>query len=224
MIAAGVSTPGATQISHEQPTAPPHGWAEGMWRLDGRNEAAGWLAVPAAVDDVDEWVRAQALELRAAWGDRWSPEEAVVESLLRAGLQARPTDAAQAFQLWPVAAPVVAYVDVAFGRTPPDGGPSTGIRYEAEGLGVGVQTVQQVHDEKSGSTLVGVQVSFIAGDAAVVATFHPTFGELLTMLIGQFHAFVQSLELHGPDGARVIAQTPAGFVADASWADSLPAP
>lgn len=209
----------------EQPTAPPPGWGAGMWRLDGRNDAAGWLPIPARVDDVDAWVGAKLDELRTEWADDWTPEAATAaEQLLRAGLDARPDDAAQAFQVWPLRAPIVAHVDVAFGEPPAGGAPREGILYEAEGLGVGVQTVQRVVDEQTGAVLIGMQISFVSADAAVVVTFHPTFGELLTMLVGQFHALVQSLELFRPDGSPVLAQTPAGFVALEGWADSLPSP
>lgn len=209
----------------EQPTAPPPGWGAGSWRLDGRNDAAGWLPIPAQVDDVDAWVGTKLEELRAAWADQWSPEAAgAAEQVLRAGLAARPADAAQAFQVWPLRAPIVAHVDVAFGEPPAGGGPREGILYEADGLGVGVQTVQRVVDEATGTVLIGVQISFVGDDAAVVATFHPTFGELLTMLIGQFHALVQSLEFFRPDGTRVVATAPAGFLEPEGWADSLPSP
>lgn len=195
-----------------------------MWRLDAHTDAPGWLGLPARVDDPEAWVRDRAEELRVAWAEHGNPEQSVVvEEILRAGLAARPADAALAFQLWPVPATLVAHVDAAFGAPPAGGGPREGILYEAEGLGVGVQTVQQVHDEPTGITLVGIQISFITPEAAVVVTFQPTIGELLTLLIAQFHAFVQTLTFTAPDGRPVVARAPAGFIEDASWADSLPA-
>ncbi len=207
------------------PTAPPPGWGEGLWRLSGRSETAGWLLQPSRVEDADAWVDTQTAELRGAWGERWRTEdEASVRALLRLGLDARPAEAALAFQLWPAPAPLVAHVHVGYGAAPEAPvGPDAGSLYEAAGLGFGVQAVRRVRD--ADLDLVGLDIAFLADGAAVVASFEPTVPELFALLVGQFHAFVQTLEFVAPDGRPVRAAAPAGFLdasADADWADTVP--
>ncbi|SFI66680.1 MULTISPECIES: hypothetical protein [Microbacterium] len=215
----------ASTVGADAPLAPPPGWGDGLWRLSGRSETAGWLLQPHRVEDAEAWVDAQTAELQEAWGARWRSEtEPSVRALLRLGLDARPVDAALAFQLWPVPAPLVAHVHAAFGAAPEVApGPGAGSLYEAEGLGVGVQVVRRVRAEEV--DLVGLDIAFVAGESAVVASFEPTVPELFALLIGQFHAFVQTLEFIAPDGTPVRASAPAGFLdasADADWADTVP--
>ncbi len=210
-------------------TGPPEGWGAGMWRLSGHSEVPGWLLLPAQVDDTDAWVAAGVAEIESAWQEHWRPEQApVVAALLRNGLIARPDEAALAFQLWPVPAPLVAHVHASFGARPAGLvlGPDDGVLYDAAGLGQGIQLPLRVHDDAAGVDLIGVQLVFLSADAAVQVTFEPTVPELFGMLVGQFHAVVQSLELVGPDGQPVLAHAPQGFpdaAADATWPGSLPA-
>ena len=221
-----------TTVTRAEPadaTQPPPDWGAGLWRLSGRSDVAGWLDLPAHVDSVDEWVEAQAGELRAAWGSAWRDDQsAAVAGLLRGALAARPDDAALAFQLWPVPAPLVTHVRASFGARPAGLrlGPGDGVLYEAAGLGFGVQALRQVRVDDAGLDLIGIEIAFLGEDAAVVASLEPTIPELFAMVVGQFHAFVQTLEFQGPDGRAIVAPAPAEFLdaaPDATWADTVPA-
>lgn len=210
------------------PTGPtmPEGWAAGMWRLTGHSDVGGWLLIPAAVDDPAAWVEAQRSEMRAAWGERWEDEWAdVISGLLAAGLEARPEDAALAFQLWPVPGPLVAQVSASFGARP-DVLPSVlddGQLYRTERLGDGVLLVRTVDDEATGIRLFGTDILFASDDAVVLVRLEPTLPELHAMLISQFHAFVHTLQFVGPDGTPVRATAPEGMLAarsDADWSET----
>lgn len=224
-VTAGAHATQPDVIATGVPTAPPPGWGEGLWRLSGRSESAGWLLQPAHVDDRDTWIAAQVAELRAAWGPRWRTEdEPSVRALLSLGLDVRPADAALAFQLWPVPSPLVAHAHAAFGAAPERPlGPEAGSLYEADGLGFGVQAVRRIRE--ADLDLVGLDIAFVTGEAAVVASLEPTVPELFALLVGQFHAFVQTLEFAAPDGKPLRAAAPVGFLdasADADWADTVP--
>lgn len=206
----------------------PEGWAAGMWRLTGHSEVPGWLLVPAETPDAGAWVDAQLSEIRAAWSEHWQDDWAEpVAALLSAGLEARPEEAALAFQLWPVPAPLVAQVSASFGARP-DTLPealSQGDLYHAERLGDGVLLVREVRDEPTGITLIGTDILFVAAEAVVLVRLEPTLPELHAMLIGQFHAFVHTLEFVGPDGGAIRSVAPDGMLAarsDADWTDSVP--
>ncbi|GAB2698054.1 hypothetical protein BKA24_000949 [Microbacterium marinum] len=206
----------------------PQGWAAGMWRLTGHSEVPGWLLLPAEVDDRDAWVQAQLAEIRTAWAEHWRDEWAEpVAALLGAALDARPDEAALAFELWPVPAPLVAQVSASFGARPaalPDA-VREGDLYPTEQLGDGVLLVRELPDPVTGITLIGTDILFASAEAVVLVRLEPTLPELHAMLIGQFHAFVHTLEFLGPDGTPVRGVAPEGMLAarsDADWADSVP--
>lgn len=208
----------------------PDGWGEGKWRLSGRSEVAGWLLLPPHVDDVDSWAADQVAELRCAWGEQWQEkDDATAGALVRAGFASRPDQAALAFQLWPVPATLVAHVHASFGAAP-DGFDLSAIDggslYDATGLGQGIQVARRVRDEESGLDLVGLDILFVFPQgAAVIATFEPTIPELFAMLVGQFHAFVQTLVFVEPSGETLRAVAPASVLdaaPDATWADTVP--
>lgn len=197
----------------------------GSWVLTGNSGVPGWLPIPSAPADPSAWVRACALELRASWGDRWTAWcDTAVPVLLQQGLRSRPADAAHAFQLWPVAAPLVAQVHTRMGRRPPGFtlGPGQGIPYQADGLGGGVQTVQRARID--GVDGVGISVVFLADDVLIAASLLPTVPQVLPLVVDGFHAFVQSLTLSDPDELPIRAATPAAFpetMADSEWIDTV---
>ncbi|SDQ76609.1 hypothetical protein [Microbacterium sp. cf332] len=201
----------------------PDGWGAGGWRLDATAEGGGWLLLPAGVADVDAWVAEQGDLVRDGWGERWDDAHArPVADLLRAGLAARPEDAALAFQLWPVPAPLVTHAFVAFG-TAPDGfvlDTASGVPYDADRLGVGIQRTSSV--DAGDVELVGLDILFVAGDVLVHASLQPTIPELFALVAGSFHAFVQTLTLVGPDGDERVASLPPGVAAEERWPDTVP--
>lgn len=202
----------------------PEGWGAGGWRLDAAAEGGGWLQLPAEVADVDAWVAEQADLVPEGWGQRWDDDSHAgpVADLLRSGLAARPDDAALAFQLWPVPAPIVAHAFVAFG-TAPEGfvvDPGAGVPYDADRLGTGIQRTSSV--DAGEVDLVGLDVLFVAGDVLVHASLQPTIPELFALVVGSFHAFVQTLTLIGPDGGQRVASLPRGFAAQEPWPDTVP--
>lgn len=208
----------------------PEGWGAGSWRITGHSEVPGWLLIPADPGNRDEWVAGRADEIRAAWGEHWDDRwHETVPALLRAGLDARPVEAALAFQIWPVPAPLLAQVTVFFGKRPavlPEELASGG-RYVADGLGAGIALARTVDDPVTGATLVGSEISFLGEDTLVVVRFEPTVAELFGMLVGQFHAFVHTLEFLDPEGVPVVASVPGGFPAarsDEDWVEGVGAP
>lgn len=201
----------------------PEGWGAGGWRLDATAEGGGWLQLPSDVADIDAWVAEQTGLVRTGWGERWDDAHArPVADLLRAGLAARPDDAALAFQLWPVPAPIVAHAFVAFGSAPAGFtiDPAAGIPYDAERLGAGIQRTTTV--DAGDVELVGLDVLFVAGEVLVHASLQPTIPELFALVIGSFHAFVQTLTLTGPDGDELTASLPASVAAEERWPDTVP--
>lgn len=205
----------------------PEGWADGNWRLDARTDLPGWLGQPARVDDVDAWVDEAVQQLRASWGEAWTAEsENVVAQLLRLGLEARPPEAALAFQLWPIAAPLVCHVQVSFGERPSGFvlGPHDGVLYEASGVGFGVQRVERAELSAQGGELVGTNIVFLAEEAAVIARLEPTLPEIFAAVLPAFHRFVQTLQLIGPDGRARVSSIPSSFAESrdhGDWADTV---
>jgi len=205
----------------------PEGWADGSWRITGHSEVPGWLIIPGQVDDPDEWVVGRTDEIRDAWAEEWNEQwREVVPALLRAGLDARPDGAALAFQIWPVPAPLLAQVSVFFGERPGDlpAELADGDRYVTDGLGDGVALVRTLDDAVSGSTLVGLDLTFISDRTMVVVRFEPTVVELFGMLVGQFHAFVHTLEFLDPEGRPVRGIVPDELPtaqADDDWTESV---
>lgn len=201
----------------------PDGWGAGQWRLDATSEQGGWLLLPADVADVDAWAGDALAQLREGWGERWdTAQEEPVTGLLRAGLASRPADAALAFQLWPVPGPLVGHVFVSFGTAPAGFAldPAAGLAYDAERMGTGIQRPTRV--DAGEVDLLGLDFLFIAGDVVVHASLQPTIPELFALLVGSFHAFVQTLALVGPDGSPVVASLPPGFAAEERWPDTVP--
>lgn len=205
----------------------PEGWGAGTWHITGHSEVPGWLAIPAAVEDPHEWVAGRVDEIREAWGEHWDEQwRDAVPEVLQAGLDARPEGAALAFQIWPLPAPVIAQVSVFFGERPAalPAELAEGRRYVAEGLGAGVATVIGLDDPESGTTLLGLEMTFLSDRTMVVVRFEPTVAQLFSVLVGQFHAFVQTLVFVDPEGRTVRAVVPEGLPAaavDDDWAGSV---
>lgn len=201
----------------------------GTWQVTAHSDVAGWLPIPQRGDAAAaDWIAAGTAQLRAAWGERWEPaHEQVVPVLLGAALEHRAPEDALAFQVWPVAAAVCFFVHVAVGelgageRMP---GPGDGVLYDAAGLGLGIQL--PIFDEVAGERVLGLQFLFVGEGQAVSVVVEPTLGRLLTPLMPQVHAFVQSIRLTAPDGSLFRAEPPALLEArpDESWVDSLTGP
>lgn len=181
----------------------------GAWRVVTSTDAPGWLEMPDTGDaSADEaWLAEREAGARRAFGDRWTERhDELVPVLLRAGLDRREPGDLIAWQVWPLALPLSATVQV---RVVPSGAAdllaqgegSTVQPYSSPGLGEGVQVHATTRHDAAPELLVATTAFvFDDGDAAVVITVAPTPLELLAFASPGVRDIVDRMALTRPDG------------------------
>lgn len=187
------------------------------WHVTASSTAAGWLPVPVETDPAARirWVDAARDELRADWGDRWAPEhEVLVGAALEHALARRAPEDVLCFQLWPVRLPFAAIVHVSLVA------PTAGEDWDAvggdlapielSGVGPGVQRAFAVPAPGGAGELVGLDLVCMGAEAGLSVRLEPTMVDMLAVVAPMLLGLADSIEVTGPDGARLRSLEPVG--------------
>lgn len=192
-----------------------------QWSLTLEITEPGWLEIPAAPADPEQWVAEQKRELASNWGDDWPLKaQAMGEEMLRSALAERAEEDILQFLVWPIAGqPVTVTVHIGMADSVDLDSlqrPTVEVvPVFSKTLGPGVHLSEISALPEFGTALAQSLLVFQDADGvALVIAIDPTPVQLLAAISKGLQDILDSLRATDGNGREYAAVPPAGFVVD----------